>query len=230
MLATAASAGAAAAAAATDASAPEEALTAAKRASLVAFVRACEAGDVHTVELALHETPELLEAVDDHGRTPAHFAARSAAVQIFSSLKRSGGSLVKVDHGGRTPLVYAARHGKAAALRALLGLGVSPSLPVDKFGLSPLHHAVLSKSVESVGVLLEAGGDWAAKDTAGNSALELAAQLASPSSSKLGVNSESTEEDWKMHALLRAYAKGEKKPKPVQQPAAAQPLQGDLSG
>jgi hypothetical protein len=208
----AAGAAAAAAARAQPAIAPEEARAAAKRAAILTFVRACEAGDGATVALALHETPSLAGKCDDFGRTPAHFAARAAAGGVLELLRRCGGPIERPDAKGRTPLVYAARQGRPANVRALLAMGVPPSAPPDEHKLTPLHHAVLSKSLETAEALLEGGADCAARDAMGNSPLALAAQIASPAVGKLGLNTEATEEDWRMHELLSKFARGERKP------------------
>ena len=64
--------------------------------------------------------------------------------------------------------VLAALNGKADALKWMIGAGVDvnrPSQDLYSHG-TPLHHAVCSGSLEAVKVLVEAGADLSAKDTA----------------------------------------------------------------
>lgn len=64
--------------------------------------------------------------------------------------------------------VMAALHGKADALRRLLRAGVAvnaPSSDLYPHG-TPLHHAVSSGALDAVEVLVEAGAEMAAKDSA----------------------------------------------------------------
>lgn len=64
--------------------------------------------------------------------------------------------------------VLAALNGKAEALRRMIALGIDvnrPSADLYSHG-TPLHHAVCSGSLEAVKVLVEAGADLNAKDTA----------------------------------------------------------------
>jgi len=65
-------------------------------------------------------------------------------------------------------LVLAALNGKAEALRQMIHLGVdinAPSQGLYSHG-TPLHHAVCSGSLEAVQVLVEAGANVHAQDTA----------------------------------------------------------------
>ena len=65
-------------------------------------------------------------------------------------------------------LVLAALNGKAESLRRMIRLGVdvnAPSQDLYSHG-SPLHHAVCSGCLEAVQVIVEAGADPQAKDTA----------------------------------------------------------------
>ena len=69
---------------------------------------------------------------------------------------------------GQFALVLAALNGKTEALRQMIRLGVdvnAPSQDLYSHG-TPLHHAVCSGSLEAVQVLVEAGANLHAQDTA----------------------------------------------------------------
>ena len=65
-------------------------------------------------------------------------------------------------------LVLSAVHGRVDALRRIIGAGVdlnAPSADLYSHG-TPLHHAVCSGSLEAVRVLVDAGAELSAKDSA----------------------------------------------------------------
>lgn len=72
------------------------------------------------------------------------------------------------DRDKRFACTLAALRGNAEALRRLVDLGVEVSRPSEDLysHATPLHHAVSSGSLESVKVLVEAGADIEARDTA----------------------------------------------------------------
>ncbi|MEO8453103.1 MAG: ankyrin repeat domain-containing protein [Gemmatimonadota bacterium] len=135
---------------------------------------------------------ELIDALVDAGASPdgnpanalvngniaaaAHLVERGAPLTLGPALCL--GRWDDVDRLGETTsardkqfgFVLAALNGKAEALRRMIGLGVDvngPSSDLYSHG-TPLHHAVCSGSLEAVRVLVEAGANLSAKDTAWN--------------------------------------------------------------
>jgi hypothetical protein len=103
-----------------------------------------------------------------------HLIERGATVTLASALclGRWGDAdrLLKTasDHEKQFSFVLSALNGKADALRRMLRSGVdleAPSADLYSHG-RPLHHAVCSGSLEAVKVLVEAGAELTAADTA----------------------------------------------------------------
>jgi ankyrin repeat protein len=116
---------------------------------------------VHTLARlsGFHEIAALLER---HGARPAHLGGVQALQVACLRLDEAGArALLAADPGlvnDPTPLLSAAEFGNAAAIALLLSLGASPgSLGED--GISPLHRAAQSGSLESVNLLIAAGSD-----------------------------------------------------------------------
>jgi ankyrin repeat protein len=63
------------------------------------------------------------------------------------------------DGGGVTPLMWAARHGAVDAMRALLDAGADPAARDTRNRWTPLLHAVHTRQLAAVRLLLERGAD-----------------------------------------------------------------------
>jgi peptide-methionine (S)-S-oxide reductase len=112
--------------------------------------------------------------VNGHVAAAEHLVARGAALTLASAvcLGRWGDAsrLAQTASDGEKQFAFvlAALNGKVDALKWMIGAGVDvnrPSRDLYSHG-TPLHHAVCSGSVEAVKVLVEAGADLSAKDTA----------------------------------------------------------------
>jgi ankyrin repeat protein len=92
------------------------------------------------------------------------WAARADAVDAIAALHRLGASLDANVYQG-TPLTWAAANGRVAAVRRLLELGASASLPGTfggpghGVGTTALHHAAEGGHLAVIEVLLDAGAD-----------------------------------------------------------------------
>jgi len=167
------------------------------------FLRSCDTGNIEVVEQLLSKDPSLTRIKDSHGRSPLHFAARCGLPALLLALQRSGADMRVLDEGGRSPLLYAVRKYALDAVRWLIAAGAPVSGPPDSFGLSALHHAVLSQAPGVVRILLEAGADPTAKDMQGNNPHQLAVQCATP-----GVGGVTNDRQWEvMELLTKAVAK-----------------------
>ena len=116
----------------------------------------------------------------DHALVNGNFAAAEHLVERGASLTLATALclgrwddvdrlLVTVsDHQKQFAFVLSAVHGKAGALRRIIGAGVdlnAPSADLYSHG-TPLHHAVSSGSLEAVQVLVDAGAELSVKDSA----------------------------------------------------------------
>ena len=112
--------------------------------------------------------------VNGHVTAAEHLVARGAALTLASAVclgrwdDASRLAQTASDGEKQFAFVLAALNGKADALKWMIGAGVDvnrPSQDLYSHG-TPLHHAVCSGSLEAVKVLVEAGADLSAKDTA----------------------------------------------------------------
>src|SRR6516225_7978767 len=114
--------------------------------------------------------------VNGHVTAAEHLVARGAALTLASAIclgrwdEASCLAQAASDGEKQFAFVLAALNGKADALKWMIGTGVDvnrPSRDLYSHG-TPLHHAVCSGSLAAVKVLVEAGADLSAKDTAWN--------------------------------------------------------------
>ena len=135
---------------------------------------------------------ELIDALIDDGASPdgnpnnalvngnfaaaEHLVARGAALTLATALCLARWEDVArlaqtaSDREKQFAFVLAALNGKADALRWMISSGIDlnrPSEDLYSHG-TPIHHAVCSGSLDAVKVLVEAGADLAAKDSAWN--------------------------------------------------------------
>jgi ankyrin repeat protein len=112
---------------------------------------------------------------DKHGRTALHHAAMFQKSHVVRSLLAQGAVADCLDSMGQTPLLTACGNGDAATVLELVARADVNLL--DESGQSPLLAAVMSGSAGVVKTLLDAGADKNAPDSAGQTALEYAADL-----------------------------------------------------
>ncbi|KAI0649177.1 ankyrin repeat-containing domain protein [Trametes meyenii] len=89
------------------------------------------------VRSLVSQDPKLVNAVDEDGRTPLHWAASSGSVDIARYLIDQGADVNRGDSGGWTPLHIAASGGFDDVVTELLGSGADVNQRNDK-GLTPL--------------------------------------------------------------------------------------------
>ncbi|PIL35631.1 transporter [Ganoderma sinense ZZ0214-1] len=121
---------------------------------------------------------KLVEAVDDDGRTPLHWAASSGSVDIVRYLIDEKADVNLGDSGGWTPLHIASSGGFDVVVRELLGAGAEVNRTNDK-GITPLHYAASKSRVEIGKLLIARGADINARDRANQTPLHRAATTGS---------------------------------------------------
>ncbi|CDO74938.1 hypothetical protein BN946_scf184945.g10 [Trametes cinnabarina] len=93
------------------------------------------------------QDPTLVNAVDEDGRTPLHWAASSGSEDIVRYLVDQGADVNRGDGGGWTPLHIAASGGFDEVVKELLGAGADVNARNEK-GLTPLHYAASKSRIE----------------------------------------------------------------------------------
>jgi ankyrin repeat protein len=109
---------------------------------------AARVGDVEQIKFLFKQSPDLVDATDEKGRTPLHIAAanfRTNAAQVLLSLRAKVNA--RTD-SGQTPLHTAVRQGDIAMVRLLLANRASVNAR-DKFDNTPLLLAVQSANSDS---------------------------------------------------------------------------------
>ena len=116
-----------------------------------------------------------VDATDDTGATPLHWAAHGGDVASVRLLRDAGADVDTRSRYGVTPLALACGGGRAGVVEALLVAGADPNL-ASPDGETPLMVAARTGVVESVTSLLRHGGDVGAReDWRGQTALMWAA-------------------------------------------------------
>jgi hypothetical protein len=123
--------------------------------------------DKHALHVAIHNdniesVKELLarrssiNAADDNGITPMHYAAMHGNAKIIHLLRVHGAQVNIVDFHGESPLHLAAKSHDIQAVKELFLM--KPDLNVqDRYGNTPLHYAIEVNDIKMVELLLENG-------------------------------------------------------------------------
>ncbi|MGE0239000.1 MAG: hypothetical protein AB7F09_02045 [Parvibaculaceae bacterium] len=139
-------------------------------ALLVAEGAGLDGRDLYDGRFGTHAEAALYNGNDDAAR---FLLARGAPVTLSAALclgrwADADRLLARADAGDKADaFVLAAMKGKVAALRRMLALGISPDTVSlrNQSHAGALHHAVWSRSLAAVKLLVEAGGDLARRDT-----------------------------------------------------------------
>ena len=136
-----------------------------------AFWQSASAGDI---EAALARGAPI-DAVDENGATPLHWAAADGRGPAVAALLAAGAEVDARTYGGSRPLHWwAYRNGAAPVLEAFLAAGANIHVR-DGLGYSPLHTAAEAPNLLSVRTLLDAGANVDAEDRYGAAPLLMAA-------------------------------------------------------
>ncbi|MEK7855103.1 MAG: ankyrin repeat domain-containing protein, partial [Acidobacteriota bacterium] len=138
------------------------------------------------MEASFHSSPEMLailidsgasiSALDYHGRSALHYAARTERCENIDLLIGSGMLVNPEGTSDFTPLMEASRVGGPVAAKCLLKHGANVNAQ-DGGEFTPLMHAVWSHSVDTIKVLLEAEPNLQLRNNQGWTAGEIARSL-----------------------------------------------------
>jgi ankyrin repeat protein len=152
----------------------------------------------------LPETRRLLSvgadvnAKDNVGDTPLHWASMQGHVQVFKGLVERGADIEVRNNRGYTPLHWACYNSHVAVVNELLGHDDSSSPPIlgkrkrrganmeakDRHGNTPLHLASMEDHLAVVKALLSCGANILAADNAGLLPIHIAVSSRSSEVSK----------------------------------------------
>ena len=107
-----------------------------------------------------------IDARDESGNTPLHFAAERSSACAVRALIDAGADVNARANNNATPLHLAAKTRDDEILRALLEAGADANA-INRRGLTPLFHAAIWGTAETVGLLIDSGGDGGIRDPSG---------------------------------------------------------------
>jgi len=119
---------------------------------------AVKAGDLPKVRSLIEADPLLLQARDESGCTPLHWACRGVHEEVLTYLVTRKADVNAKDAEGNSPLISAAQSGSLAAVRRLMDHGADAAHK-SHFGYTPLLRAILSNSLEIAELLIANGAD-----------------------------------------------------------------------
>ena len=144
----------------------------------------CGLDDVERLQTLIDADPSIVNAPEQYGMTPLHWAARACAMRCLTQLLEQGADVNARNKVARVPLHLAAETGPAAAI----GEGEMPQAEVirllakygadlnaqDKKGRTPLHRATYEGRAVAAETLLEVGADPLIPNKSGKNAFAIA--------------------------------------------------------
>lgn len=130
-------------------------------------------GNLGKVQELVKSDPQLLNARDENGRTPLHWAARGVHFEVLQFLVDRGADVNARDANGTMALHSAAARGHLAASRCLVERGAAVDVK-NASGVTPFYYAALQGNREVLNYLLAHGAnraDLEMRDTWGRTPL-----------------------------------------------------------
>jgi ankyrin repeat protein len=141
---------------------------------------AVKTGNLAGVKSAIEKDPAQVNAKDETGRTPLHWAARGTNNEVLAYLVEKGADLNALDNNGTAPLHSLASRGNADGARILLAKGADINIKAPNQSTA-LHFAALSRRVDMIRLLVERKADLESRDQQGRTPLVAAArEMAGP--------------------------------------------------
>jgi ankyrin repeat protein len=136
---------------------------------------AVKAGDLPRVRAVVAKDPAQLNAKDDGGRTPLHWAARGSSLEVLAYLVEKGADPNVKDNLGSAPLHSVASAGNTEGVKLLLSTGADVDCKTADQRTS-LHLTALGGHVPTVRLLVEKKADLESRNDYGRTPLVLAAR------------------------------------------------------
>ncbi|GMK54505.1 hypothetical protein CspeluHIS016_0110910 [Cutaneotrichosporon spelunceum] len=136
--------------------------------------RAAQEGQPGLIRSLLADNEKLINAKDEDGRTPLHWAATAKNLGVTQLLLSNAADVEARDSLGWTPLVIAAAAGQMENVTAFLDAGAKVDAANDK-GQTALHYAASKGNVPMGRLLITRGADINARDRANQHPLHRAA-------------------------------------------------------
>lgn len=103
-------------------------------------------------KLRVLEQPTVVDAADNTGATPLHYAAADGRVEMLRMLRLYGGNIEQPDNEGNRPLLWAVFKGADTSIECLLAEGADVNAR-GKGGRTAMHYAVISNQVHIIHTL-----------------------------------------------------------------------------
>uniref|UniRef100_A0A7S3JUZ6 Uncharacterized protein n=1 Tax=Aureoumbra lagunensis TaxID=44058 RepID=A0A7S3JUZ6_9STRA len=130
---------------------------------------AARSGEVgHITELLTEASARgahIVDARDEHGRTPLHLAAYSGHSNVLCALLENGANVHAGAMDNMTALHFASQSGSLECVRKLLEAGADKDAVMTNNRRTPLHIALLRSRCDIIDTLIEAGANIDAADS-----------------------------------------------------------------
>ncbi len=134
---------------------------------------ACALNDTARLRELINEDANVINAGEDYGMAPLHWAARAGSMQCAETLLERGALINPLNKARRTPLQLAAETDQADMIRLLARHNADLNTQ-DRKGRTPLHRATYQGCVDAAETLLEVGADPTVLNKNGKTAFEIA--------------------------------------------------------
>ena len=115
-------------------------------------------GDLEGLKLMIDKDPGLVNAKDQDGRTPLHWACRGVHIDVVKYLVEKGANVNAEDSNKIVPLHSLATRNGATAIAILVDNGADIDFK-DYGGNTALHHAAMNNAADAVALLIKKSAD-----------------------------------------------------------------------